>query len=162
MQSITAQVSSVHLELSKGLAAPVGGLVAGSQAFIARAHRARKVLGGGMRQAGIIAAAGIVAMTEMVDRLADDHAHARRLAEGLAAIPQIAISPEHVQTNIVVCSLRHPDWTPQAFIAALREQGVLISGFGDHRLRLVTHYGIERDDIDRTLLAAARVFSTAA
>lgn len=162
MQAITAQVTSVQLDLSKGLAAPVGGLVAGSHAFIARAHRARKVLGGGMRQAGIIAAAGIVALNQMVDRLAEDHANARRLAEGLAAIPQIVISPEHVQTNIVVCSLRDPDWTPAAFIAALREQGVLIGGFGDHRLRLVTHYGVERDDIERTLLAAARVFATAA
>jgi threonine aldolase len=162
MHAITAHVTSVQLDLSKGLAAPIGGLVAGPRAFITRAHRARKVLGGGMRQAGIIAAAGIVALTQMVDRLADDHANARRLAEGLAEIPQIAISPELVQTNIVVCSLRVPGWAPQAFIAALREQGVLIGSFGDHRLRLVTHYGIERDDIDQTLLAARRVFATAA
>ena len=162
LQTITAHVTSVQLDLSKGLAAPVGGLVAGSRAFIARAHRARKVLGGGMRQAGIIAAAGIVALTEMVDRLAEDHDNARRLAEGLAEIPQIVISPEHVQTNIVVYSLRDPYWTPQAFIAALREEGMLIGGFGDHRLRLVTHYGVERDDVDRALLAVRRVFTPAA
>ena len=161
LQTITAHVTSVQLDLSKGLAAPVGGLVAGSRAFIARAHRARKVLGGGMRQAGIIAAAGIVALTEMVDRLADDHANAQRLAKGLAEIPQIMICPEHVQTNIVVCSLRAPQWTPQAFISALREEGVLIGGFGDHRLRLVTHYGVEHNDIDRALLAVRRVFTPA-
>ena len=161
LATITAEVTTVQLDLSKGLAAPIGGLVAGSRAFIARAHRARKVLGGGMRQAGIIAAAGIVALTEMVDRLADDHANARLLAEGLADIPQIAIDPERVQTNLVVCSLTIPDWTPQTFIPALREHGVLIGGFGDHRLRLVTHYGVERDDIDRVLFAIRRVFTTA-
>lgn len=162
MKDIVEHVTSVQLDLSKGLAAPVGGLVAGPKNYIARVHRARKVLGGGMRQAGIIAAAGIVALTQMIDRLADDHANAKLLAEGLAEIPQIVIDSARVQTNIVVCHLRVPDWQPAAVIDALREQGVLIGGFGDHRLRLVTHYGIERDDIQQTLLAMSRVFATAA
>ena len=162
MSAITEHVTSVQLDLSKGLAAPVGGLVAGSKAFIARAHRARKVVGGGMRQAGIIAAAGIVALSSMVERLAEDHAHARLLAEGLAEFPQIAIDVDRVQTNIVVCSLEARAWSPRAFIAALREQGVLIGSFGDHRLRLVTHYGITRADIDRTLVAFRRVLATSA
>ena len=93
----------------------------------------------------------------MVERLADDHANARRLAEGLAEIRRL-IEPERVQTNIVVCHLREPDWHPEMFIDALREQGVLIGGFGDHRLRLVTHYGITQADIERTLVAISRLW----
>ncbi len=162
LRAVAEHATTVQLDLSKGLAAPVGGIVAGSTAFIARAHRARKVVGGGMRQAGIIAAAGIVALERMVDRLAEDHAHARLLAEGLAAIPQIAIDVDRVQTNMVVCSLRAAGWNPDMFIHALREQGVLIGGYGDQRLRLVTHYGITRADIDQTLVVISRLWATAA
>jgi threonine aldolase len=162
MRSIAEYVTSVQLDLSKGLAAPVGGVVAGSRAFIARAHRARKVVGGGMRQAGIIAAAGLVALESMIERLAEDHANARLLAEGLAEIPQIAVDVARVQTNIVVCRLVVDGWSPAAFIEALREQGVLIGGYGDQRLRMVTHYGIARADIERTLHAVRRVWGRAA
>ena len=91
--------------LSKGLCAPVGSMLAGSRDFIDEARRVRKILGGGMRQAGILAAAGIVALNEMVDRLAEDHANARRLADGLANIPGIAIEPETVETNILFFAL---------------------------------------------------------
>lgn len=160
MEAITQHVTTVQLDLSKGLAAPVGGVVAGPRAFIARAHRARKVVGGGMRQAGVIAAAGIVALTEMLDRMADDHAHARLLAQGLAELPQLTIELDYVQTNIVVFRLRSPQWTPARLIEALREQGVLIGGFGDERLRMVTHYGIRRNDIDTVLAALQRVFKS--
>lgn len=162
MRDITQHVTSVQLDLSKGLAAPVGGVVAGSRAFIARAYRARKVVGGGMRQAGVIAAAGIVALDQMVERLADDHRNARRLAEGLVSFPQLAVDIDTVQTDIVVFRLRDRSWTPASFTAALRKHGVLIGGFGDDRLRMVTHYGVESADIDTTLAAVGRALKPAA
>lgn len=157
LRAVAAPFDSVQLDLSKGLAAPVGGVVVGSREFIKQAHRARKLLGGGMRQAGVIAAAGIVALREMVDRLHDDHDNARELAQGLAELPQIAVDLQTVQTNLVVFRLRNTSLTPAAFIAAMREHGVLLGGFGDDRLRFATHYGIERADIDAALLATKRV-----
>jgi threonine aldolase len=162
LSAIAAHVTSVQLDLSKGLAAPVGGVIAGPRTFVERAHRARKVLGGGMRQAGIIAAAGIVALDSMIERLAEDHEHARLLATGLQQFQQVTIDSESVQTNIVVFRLNDPAWSPASFIRALGEQGVLIGGFGDERLRMVTHYGIARADIDATQAAVGRVFATLA
>ncbi len=162
MRALVEHVTSVQLDLSKGLAAPVGGVVAGSRAFIARAHRARKLLGGGMRQAGVIAAAGIVALENMVERLREDHEHARLLAEGLHTFPQIAIDLDLVHTNIVVFRLRDAAESPAAFIATLREHGVLIGAFDDGRIRMVTHYGVSRADIDTTLLATRRVLASTA
>ena len=108
VSQLAADCDSVSFCLSKGLAAPVGSVIVGSTDFVKEARRARKVLGGGMRQAGVIAAAGIVALTEMVDRLAEDHLHARRLAEGIAELPGISIDPAKVQTNIVIFELDHP------------------------------------------------------
>jgi threonine aldolase len=157
LDEVAAPFDSVQLDLSKGLAAPVGGVVVGSKAFIYRAHRARKLLGGGMRQAGVIAAAGIIALQEMVERLHDDHQHARMLAEGLAELPDVRIDLDTVQTNIVVFRLNPARSTPEAFFAAMREHGILLGGFGDDRLRFVTHYGVERADVDKALLAAKRV-----
>lgn len=157
MLSVAALFDSVQLDLSKGLAAPVGGVVVGSKEFIHRAHRARKMLGGGMRQAGVIAAAGIVALDVMVERLTEDHLHARILAEELAHLPDVRIDLTTVQTNLVVFRLNPERWTPLAFISAMREQGIVLGGFGDERLRFATHYGITRADIDRTLLAAKQV-----
>ena len=162
LSAITAHVTSVQLDLSKGLAAPVGGVIAGRRRFIEQAHRARKIVGGGMRQAGIIAAAGIVALDSMIERLVEDHEHARLLAAGLQQFQQITIDPESVQTNIVVFRLNDPAWSPASFIRALREQGVLIGGFGDERLRMVTHYGIDRADIDAAYAAVGRVFAASA
>jgi threonine aldolase len=144
---LTADVDSVTFCLSKGLSAPVGSLVCGSAEFVARARKARKMLGGGMRQAGVIAAAGVVALESMVDRLADDHANARLLAEGIAALPGARIDPERVRTNIVIFDV---DDAP-AFQRALRKAGVLTTGFGPTRVRMVTHYGIERPDIEEAL-----------
>lgn len=157
MREIAALFDSIQLDLSKGLAAPVGGVVAGSRAFIMRAHRARKLVGGGMRQAGVIAAAGIVALTEMVDRLQEDHEHARVLAEGLANLPGVTIDLDSVQTDLIVFRLQRME--PAAFIAAMREHGVLLGGFGDDRLRFATHYGITRADIDAALAATQRVLA---
>ncbi|HWO72908.1 MAG TPA: low-specificity L-threonine aldolase [Dehalococcoidia bacterium] len=151
---LAKEADSVSFCLSKGLSAPVGSLVCGSAAFVERARRMRRMVGGGMRQAGVLAAAGIVALEEMVDRLADDHANARYLAEGLARIPGIAIDPSLVQTNILFFKVE--SMPAQDFAARLRERGILSSG-GGGRIRMVTHYGIEREDIDYALEAIREV-----
>jgi threonine aldolase len=156
---LAAEVESVMFCLSKGLCAPVGSLLAGSRDFVAEARRMRKVLGGGMRQAGILAAAGIVALTEMVDRLAEDHANARRLAEGLANIPGIVIEPATVETNILFFAVTGPDGQPDdvaPLVAAAARAGVLFSGGDDGSIRAVTHAGITAVDIDRALATVAR------
>jgi len=150
---LAKEADSVSFCLSKGLSAPVGSLVCGSAAFVQRARRMRRMVGGGMRQAGVLAAAGIIALEEMVDRLADDHANARYLAEGLARVPGIAIDPSLVQTNILFFKVE--SMPAQDFAARLRERGVLSSGGG--RVRMVTHYGIEREDIDYALEAIREV-----
>jgi threonine aldolase len=139
---------SVTFCLSKGLSAPMGSVVCGDADFIHRARINRRMVGGGLRQAGIVAAAGIVALEEMVDRLADDHANARHLASGLAQIPGIEIDPSKVQTNIMFW--KHRDIETTKLNAALRERGVL-STMVHGRVRMLTHYGIEREDIDHAL-----------
>ena len=122
-RELTRGVDSVNFCLSKGLAAPVGSVICGSREFIARARRTRKMLGGGMRQAGIIAAAGIVALETMIDRLAEDHANARRLAEGIAAIAGLATEPARVQTNILYCDLAGGRFSDAEFIERLSAKG---------------------------------------
>jgi len=154
---LAADADSITFCLSKGLAAPVGSLVCGSKDFIAEARRIRKVVGGGMRQAGIIAAAGIVALNEMVDRLADDHAHARRLAEGLANIEGLSIEPQRLQTNIVFFKISRAGLSPQDLTAALRAEGVLVGPKEPDQIRLVTHYQVSADDIDYALEGLKRV-----
>jgi threonine aldolase len=154
---LTRSVDSVQFCLSKGLSAPVGSLLCGPRAFIAEARRWRKAVGGGMRQAGILAAAGIVALTEMVERLADDHANARRLAEGLAAIPGFALQPEVVRTNIVYWEVARAAIMPAEVARRLGEHGVLVLAVGARAMRAVTHYGIEAEDIERALSAAQAV-----
>jgi threonine aldolase len=134
--------------LSKGLSAPIGSLVCGGGDFVLRARKARKMVGGGMRQVGVIAAAGIVALEEMVDRLAEDHANARALAAGLAAIPGIVIDPKTVETNIVIFGVE--GFEASALQGRLRERAVLSTGFGP-RIRMVTHHGIERRHVDEAL-----------
>ncbi len=157
--TVTRDMDTVQFCLSKGLSAPVGSILAGPAEFIARARRTRKILGGGMRQAGIIAAAGIVALTEMVDRLADDQANARRLAEGLAELPGIAIDLDKVQTNIVIFEVTN-GLTAAQVVEQVKAHGVLVSAFyGPHRIRAVTHYGIEASDIEKTLSAFQAVMS---
>jgi threonine aldolase len=150
-REIARHVDSVQFCLSKGLSAPVGSILAGDASFIARARRVRKQVGGGMRQAGIIAAAGIVALEQMVERLAEDHANARTLAEGLASFPQLAIDLDTVQTDIVIFKLRDERWTPESFARALAERGLLIGGMGYGRIRAVTHYGIDAGDVEEAL-----------
>jgi threonine aldolase len=155
-RELTHSVDTVSFCLSKGLCAPVGSLVCGTRDFIAEARRNRKVVGGGMRQAGVIAAAGIVALEQMVDRLAEDHENARRLAVGLAEIPGLSIDPMQVQTNLVYVDLVAERPTPAEFTAGLGAEGVGVLALG-RRIRLVTHYGIDVADVDRALVAIRRV-----
>jgi threonine aldolase len=141
----TKHVTSVQVCLSKGLAAPAGSIIAGPAAFVERARHMRKAVGGGMRQAGVLAAPGILALTGMVERLAEDHANARLLAEGLARLPGVDLDPSGVATNIVVFKLPGAA-EAEAFAAAARRGGVLLSNFGAGRLRAVTHDGVGAGD----------------
>ena len=150
-KDLTQQADSVQFCLSKGLAAPVGSLVCGNAAFIAQARRYRKMVGGGMRQAGIIAAAGIVALTEMVERLAEDHQNARLLAEGLAELPGLRIDLDTVQTNLVIFTARNGQIDSPTFVKRLATEGVKIGDLGGGRFRAVTHYGITTQHIQNAL-----------
>lgn len=139
---IASTVDSVQFCLSKGLAAPVGTLVTGDRDFVQRVRRSRKILGGAMRQSGVVAAAGLVAFEEMIGRLPEDHTRARSLAEFLATIPGVTIDLETVQTNIVV--FRPPSGIAKAdAIAAFRERGLWVSDYGTRGIRMVTHYQID-------------------
>ncbi|MEM8532314.1 MAG: low-specificity L-threonine aldolase [Chloroflexota bacterium] len=151
IQAITQHVDSVMFCLSKGLSAPVGSMLAGDAAFIKRARRIRKMVGGGMRQAGIIAAAGIVALDEMAERLAEDHSHARMLAEGLATLPGIVIDLAKVQSDIVIFKLDSEVWTPVRLTEVLAERGILIGEIGRGYLRVVTHHDIDTNDVEEAL-----------
>jgi threonine aldolase len=142
---ITQHFDSVSVCFSKGLGAPLGSALCGSREMIQRAHRMRKMLGGGMRQAGVVAAASLHALQHHVARLADDHAHARMLAEGLQGLPGVAVQPP--QTNIVFVDLA-PEKAAGA-VQRLRAAGVLVTGL--YRLRLVTHLDVSADDIRRAI-----------
>ena len=155
----TRHVTSVQLCLSKGLGAPVGSVIVGPKDFIWRARRMRKILGGGMRQAGIIAAAGVFALTNMVQRLAEDHTNAGILARGVATLPGVALDPPRVETHIVVFSVGTPE-AADALSAALEREQVLISNFGGGRLRMVTHFGISADDCHRAVEAIRKAHAT--
>jgi threonine aldolase len=151
---LAAPADSVTFCLSKGLSAPVGSLLCGSRQFVERALRARKQLGGGMRQAGILAAAGIVALETMVDRLAEDHHRATRLAAGLASIPGLILDPDTPKTNMVFLSLAEDSPLDGVQISArLAECGVLVGGDGPRRFRLVAHYWIDDHDVDQAVAA---------
>ncbi len=147
---------TVSFCLSKGLSAPVGSLLCGSRDFIAEARRQRKMVGGGMRQAGVLAAAGIVALETMIDRLAEDHANARYLAEQLADIPGIDLDPATIKTNIVFFNVTG-EKTASQVEQQLEQAGVLIGASGKKRMRAVTHYGITREDVDVALAAMRAV-----
>jgi len=142
--------------LSKGLSAPVGSIVCGSREFIAEALRTRKILGGGMRQTGVIAAPGTIALEQMVDRLAEDHMNARCLAEGIAQIPGLSIDLARVQTNIIYFDLVSDRVTADVFMKQLGQKGIKLLHTGPSRFRMVTHYGIHSEDIDATLMAWVR------
>jgi threonine aldolase len=142
---LTSGFDTVMFCLSKGLGAPVGSMLVGSKKAIEQAQIHRKALGGGMRQAGILAAAGLIALHEMPKRLLEDHANARLLAEAVAAQPEVAeIDMDAVQTNIVIFKLRNAG-DAAGFAAALKQKDVLISAIGPHGIRFVTHYDVDRD-----------------
>lgn len=161
VKELVSSVDSVMFCLSKGLSAPVGSMVVGSRAFIKRVHRVRKLLGGGMRQAGVFAAAGVVALEQMVARLSEDHENCKLLANGLSEYPQIEVEPARVVTNIVIFSLRDSSGQTlgkpqtQAFVQKCKEQGVLMATISDEKVRAVTHYGIDAGDV-RTALNGIR------
>lgn len=151
----TEHATSVQVCLSKGLAAPVGSLVAGASAYVDRVRRVRKMLGGGMRQTGVLAAAGLVAFAEMIDRLAEDHANAQILAGGLSRLHGVLLDPSRVQTNIVVFRLAG-SLDADALVREVERAGVRIINLGGGRLRAVTHYGISAADCRRAVDACAR------
>jgi len=154
---IAGYADTVQFCLSKGLCAPIGSIVVGPRDAMRRVRRLRKMLGGGMRQAGVIAAAGLVALTEMVDRLADDHATAARLAAGLAALPGLEVQAP--ATNIVMFEVVDERLDQASFVAAVREAGVAVLALGPERIRAVTHAGIRDEDVDRAIEAFGSVLA---
>ncbi len=157
VSEVVAPVDSVMFCLSKGLAAPVGSILAGSVEFIDRARRNRKLLGGGMRQAGILAAAGLVALESMVERLAEDHANAQTLARGFGEIGGLTVDLETVQTNMVMFDVTDGRWDGATLAGALSEAGVICGSMGPQRIRLVTHKDVAAEDIPVALERIAAV-----
>lgn len=155
VQVFSRHCDSVMFCLSKGLGAPVGSLLAGTEEFIVTARKYRKILGGGMRQAGVLAAAGLVAL-DSIDRLGEDHANALRLAKGLAQMPGISINLDRVQTNIVVFQV-NGDVPASALVESLAKEGIRCATFGPGIIRMVTHIDISAEDIDFVLEKAGDI-----
>ena len=161
-RDFTRDVDTVTFCLSKGLGAPVGSVICGRPAVVTQARRLRKMLGGGMRQAGIIAAAGIVALERMVGRLAEDHANARTLAEGVAKLPGVRIDLASVQTNIVIFAVgavgkRSAETATQEIVQGCAARKVKVHAIGPAAIRCVTHKDVDADDIRRALDAVAEI-----
>lgn len=150
---LSRNADSIGFCLSKGLSAPVGSVLCGSKAFIQEARRWRKAVGGGMRQAGILAAAGIVALDEMIDRMAEDHENARLLAEGIARVPGLSVDLESIQTDIVIFEVDPQRMSAAELAQALLDCSVQVGAISSSRIRAVTHYGIERADVEAALSA---------
>jgi threonine aldolase len=161
-RAVAAGFDSVYICLSKGLGAPVGSLACGSRPFVDRARKYRKMLGGGMRQAGIIAAAGIIALETMTARLAEDHATARRIAEGIAGLPGVDLDPSRVQTNILRVGFTRPELDGHTVSALLRERGVNATAGSPASMRLVTHYHVTPADADAVVAAFRDIFTSEA
>jgi threonine aldolase len=153
-----APFDSLWLDFSKGLGAPVGAVLAGTKDFVHEAWRVKQQIGGAMRQAGIIAAACLYALDHHVERLAEDHANARRLADGLAEIPNVALDPASVETNIVWFDV-HGRISAADLAVALRDHGILIGGYGQSRMRAVTHLDVTRAEIETALRALRRLLT---
>ena len=151
VREFTRHTDSVSFCLSKGLSAPIGSIVCGSKKFISEARRTRKVLGGGMRQSGIIAAAGMIAVEKMVGRLAEDHANARILAQGIGQIPGLSLKLANIHTNIVYFDLVHEKIAADDLVRQSGNQGLKFLRTDAKRFRMLTHYGIEKNDITAAL-----------
>jgi len=147
--SLTAPCDSVMFCLSKGLGAPVGSMLVGTRAFIEEARGVRKLLGGGMRQVGVLAAAGLIALEKMPHRLADAHANARRLAVPLGEVPSLDVDPLAVRTNIVAVGIQRTGLDSGRFTALLRDSGVMAGVVDTHTIRLLTHLDVNRSQIER-------------
>ncbi len=156
---MAARADSLSFCLSKGLGAPVGSLVCGSRDFIHRCHRLRKVLGGGMRQAGMLAAAGMYALDHNVERLAEDHAIAKRLAEGIALIEGLGSEPERVRSNIVYLDLLREDLSVDDLVNHCAERGLLFLHETGRRLRMVTHMGVNAEQVEEGLRILGEVMA---
>jgi threonine aldolase len=154
-RELTQPVDTVTICLSKGLSAPMGSLVAGSREFVARARQLRNMMGGSMRQTGIAAAAGIVALTQMVDRIGEDNANASRLREGLLTIQGLEVENPPTPTNLVFTNVAGLGVTAREFLDRLRPKGVLVNPFSDYRSRFVTHRHITPEDVEHTIQAVA-------
>jgi threonine aldolase len=157
--AFAAPFDSLWIDFSKGLGAPVGGMLAGSRDFIRDAWRFKQMMGGAMRQSGILAAAALHALDHHVDRLREDHDNARRLAEGLAAIPGIALDLARVQTNIVYFDVVKEGWTAAKLVAACKAEGVGMGAFGPRTIRVVTHLDVNRAAIDTAIGVVARMLA---
>lgn len=157
VKEVVKGADSVQFCLSKGLGAPMGSLLVGSREYIDQARRWRKMIGGGFRQVGVVAAAGLVALESMTDRLAEDHRLAKKLAEGLAEIPYLTVNPDEVETNIVVIHLNEDIITVPQFLLRLKEHGIKVNGYGGNRVRFVTHFDVQEADIDYTLQCIAKI-----
>jgi threonine aldolase len=157
VKEFTKHVDNLMFCLSKGLSCPVGSLVVGSREFVERARKDRKLLGGGMRQAGIIAAPGIVALEKMVERLEEDHSNARLLAEGIAKVDGLKVDLDRVQTNMVLFDITGLGVADEQFLSSLKGKGVLGAAIAKHKIRFVTHREIEREHAEKTLNAIRSV-----
>ncbi|WP_257352095.1 low-specificity L-threonine aldolase [Pseudalkalibacillus decolorationis] len=157
VNQLAQYTTTVQICLSKGLGAPVGSIIAGDKEFIERARKWRKRLGGGLRQAGVIAAPGIIALTRMADRLHEDHEHAKQLAEGISSIPALKVVNQ-VDTNIVVVNVRSSGFSTEEVLSKLKDEGVLAVGFGAETIRLTTHHHITKSEIDRVLTILNKQF----
>ena len=155
----TQYADSVILCLSKGLGAPVGSMVAGGREFIDRVRRFRKMYGGGMRQIGYLAAAGIYALDHQIERLAEDHKKAKRLAEALSGIPGILIDPEGVETNILYFEVKEQGWTASRVVEELRKRGILVLPIEDSCIRAMTHLDVSMEDIEHAISVFQGLFS---
>jgi threonine aldolase len=157
VREFTKSADSVAFCLSKGLSAPIGSVVCGRSDFITEARRNRKLLGGGMRQTGIIAAAGITALEKMIDRLKEDHKNAQRLAEGIANVTGLSIDVARIKTNIVYFDLTNEKLIPDDLLTRFEKRGIKILRTGPRRFRMVTHYGIRPEHIETTITAVQEV-----
>jgi threonine aldolase len=151
VKDLTEETDSVMFCLSKGLSAPVGSLTCGTAEFIQNARKWRKMVGGGMRQAGHLAAAGIIALNDLVDRLKEDHANARKLAEGLSGLKGMVIDLELIKTNIIFFSLKHPSLSPESFMDGLEAKGIKILMIHPGIFRAVLHREISNSQIEQVL-----------